>query len=210
MIYLYRKHKKVKQQREARAAAEREATQDNNAAIEETDEKDAGGIERPAVVKPLPPPIEQEEDPAEKKARRIYRWKLVLCLFPSAFLAAIDTTIVATSLTTISSHFSKFIYSNTFCILTNNQRQTGSIQLDCYSIHFNLYCLYPSLWSNCRHVWPSLCPSDVHVLHGPWISAMCCSSNLANVAIRKSISRTQCGGLHEHGQDHLSRQSEPR
>jgi hypothetical protein len=43
---------------------------------------------------------------AEKTRRRVYRWKLMVALFPSAFLAAIDTTIVATALTTIASHFS--------------------------------------------------------------------------------------------------------
>jgi hypothetical protein len=111
MYYLYKKYK-VKKQREARAAAEQE-TADAGVApppIEVTADKEGGEfIQQPAPTKALPP-IEPEENPAEKKARRVYRWKLVLCLFPSAFLAAIDTTIVATSLTTISSHFSKFSY----------------------------------------------------------------------------------------------------
>jgi hypothetical protein len=42
---------------------------------------------------------------AEKTKRRRYRAKLMIALFPSAFLAAVDTTIVATALTTIASHF---------------------------------------------------------------------------------------------------------
>lgn len=52
--------------------------------------------------------ISREEINAENRRRRIYRWKLVIALFPCQFLAAVDLTIVSTALTTIASHFSTF------------------------------------------------------------------------------------------------------
>jgi len=116
MIFLYRKHKKAqaKKQREAALAAEAEAGQFNTSTVVEgsyTREKVDGEtetVERPVLLIKALPPAEIEEDPAVKRQRRVYRWTLILCLFPSAFLAAIDTTIVATSLTTIASHFGTF------------------------------------------------------------------------------------------------------
>ncbi|KAI9732875.1 MAG: hypothetical protein M1834_003815 [Cirrosporium novae-zelandiae] len=44
---------------------------------------------------------------ADKRRRRIYRWKLIGGLMLPYFLASVDTTIVATALTTIASHFNK-------------------------------------------------------------------------------------------------------
>ena len=50
-------------------------------------------------------PLPNDESAEEKRRRRIYRWKLLIALFPCQFLASVDITIVSTSLTTISSHF---------------------------------------------------------------------------------------------------------
>jgi hypothetical protein len=52
--------------------------------------------------------ISREEINAETRRRRIYRWKLIIALFPCQFLASVDLTIVSTALTTIASHFSTF------------------------------------------------------------------------------------------------------
>ena len=48
---------------------------------------------------------------AEKRAARIYRWKLIVALLPLQFLASTDLTIVATATTTIASHFGKVSWS---------------------------------------------------------------------------------------------------
>lgn len=46
------------------------------------------------------------EEKAEKKRKRIYRWKVVLGLFAPFLLQALDTTIVASALPTIAEEFS--------------------------------------------------------------------------------------------------------
>jgi hypothetical protein len=73
----------------------------------------SGNEKTPAVAAPvsLTPKktVETEEEKAEKKRQRIYRWKLVLALFPAAFLASADLTIVSTALTTIASDFSMLL-----------------------------------------------------------------------------------------------------
>jgi hypothetical protein len=77
--------------------------QSNEAALESVGEV----TKEDALKSPVALKGECLECKAEKRARRIYRWKLVIALFPPQFLASIDTTIVATALTTISSHFGK-------------------------------------------------------------------------------------------------------
>ncbi|KAL3479584.1 major facilitator superfamily domain-containing protein [Aspergillus californicus] len=56
----------------------------------------------------IPPTNEKKpspEDQAEKRRRRVYRWKLMGCLFLPYMLATIDLTIVATAVPFIASHF---------------------------------------------------------------------------------------------------------
>jgi hypothetical protein len=76
-------------------------------------------------------PIETEEEKLVNKRRRAYRWKLMISLFPPAFLAAVDVTIVATATTTIASHFSKFLlHVISFSIEAfNNSKQINSTNL---------------------------------------------------------------------------------
>ncbi|KAL4801840.1 MFS general substrate transporter [Aspergillus unguis] len=51
------------------------------------------------------PTQEKSSEADEKRRRRNYRWKLVLCLFMPYFLATVDLTIVATAVPFIASHF---------------------------------------------------------------------------------------------------------
>lgn len=79
-------------------------------------------------------PVETEEEKIEKKRRRAYRWKLMISLLPPAFLAAVDTTIVATATTTIASDFSKWFLCTsgakylTFSLQMNSINSIGSSQ----------------------------------------------------------------------------------
>ena len=115
MIYLYKKYKAKKAA--SNVAQEQqipEQQQDLNQpdAVKNEDDKlnsqpevSADKLDAGKVAQDLA----STESPEEKRRRRIYRWKLIVSLLPPAFLAAIDTTIVATALTTISSHFSKIL-----------------------------------------------------------------------------------------------------
>jgi hypothetical protein len=49
--------------------------------------------------------VPSSECKEETRRRRRYRWKLIFGLFLPYFLASVDTTIVATALPTIASHF---------------------------------------------------------------------------------------------------------
>lgn len=77
--------------------------------------KSESGNQAPAMLKSEAPTQEKRREEAceeckdERIRRRKYRWKLIIALFPPAFLAAMDTTVVATALTTISSHFGIFL-----------------------------------------------------------------------------------------------------
>jgi hypothetical protein len=115
MIYLYKKYKAKKAasnvaQEQQIPEHEKDSSQPNEVKIGDNKLKSEPEIsgERPGASKVAQNPI-STESAEEKRRRRIYRWKLVLSLFPPAFLAAIDTTIVATALTTIASHFSKLL-----------------------------------------------------------------------------------------------------
>lgn len=57
------------------------------------------------------------EEKAEKKRKRIYRWKVVLGLSTPFLLQALDTTIVASALPTIAEKFSKTYYNPTPSLL---------------------------------------------------------------------------------------------
>jgi hypothetical protein len=111
MIYLYLKHKKKKKAEAAKAEAAKTQTPILTSDEKKSEPQDIAAI-RPesqhSVSESAKPakPAKPEETPEEKRRRRIYRWKLVLCLLLPAFLSAVDTTIVATALTTIASHFS--------------------------------------------------------------------------------------------------------
>jgi hypothetical protein len=114
MIYLYKKHKAkkealniAKEQQASESKPDSNQPEDVNTPEKQLDsqpEISAETADAAKVVKSQAP----TETPEEKRRRRIYRWKLVIALFPPAFLAAVDTTIVATALTTIASHFSMF------------------------------------------------------------------------------------------------------
>src|ERR1700748_772257 len=118
MIYLYKKHKAKK----ARAAEQQQSSEPLGDSVQaETAQKDEKALtSEPDISGEGTTPVKVAdkestvETAAEKRARRIYRWKLVIGLFPPAFLAAVDTTIVATALTTISSHFSMSICNFSF------------------------------------------------------------------------------------------------
>jgi hypothetical protein len=117
MIYLYKKHK-------ARQAAKKESSSpddsrpqqvaSNDISTPQTEEKQINaepGTINTAEESGRGANIPVTETKEEKKRRRIYRLKLMISLFPAGFLAAADTTIVATALTTIASHFSKSLLS---------------------------------------------------------------------------------------------------
>jgi len=70
--------------------------------------QDETANEEPTTIDAQDERIPNEESDEEKRRRRIYRWKLIIALFPCQFLASVDITIVSTALTTISSHFSMF------------------------------------------------------------------------------------------------------
>ena len=119
MIYLYKKYKAKKAasnvaQEQQIPEHEKDSSQPNEVKIEDNKSKSEPEIsgERSGAGKVAQTPI-STETAAEKRRRRIYRWKLVISLFLPAFLAAIDTTVVATALTTIASHFSKLLSHRT-------------------------------------------------------------------------------------------------
>lgn len=60
--------------------------------------------------KPKPKPEKSEltpEEKADKRRRRIYRWKIVIGLFAPFLLQSLDTTIIASALPFIAKDFSK-------------------------------------------------------------------------------------------------------
>jgi hypothetical protein len=145
MIYLYRKHKKRKA---AAAKAEAEKAQGPVLTTNEkaSDPQAIAAVDSEPQEIPTTKPVVPEESAEDKRRRRVYRWKLVLSLCLPGFLAAVDTTIVATALTTIASHFSM---TNSPVVRTKLTvtRSIKPIQLDCYSVHFDLYSFYSGFWA---------------------------------------------------------------
>ena len=58
------------------------------------------------------------ESIAEAKRARVYRWKLILSLLIPNMMASMDTTITATAMPIIASHFSKRVSFNSY-VITN-------------------------------------------------------------------------------------------
>jgi hypothetical protein len=118
MILAYRWYKKHKAEKAQAAQAAQtlvdppDISSDAPIAAGETDaiKADQSRPFPPAVeektVEPTRQVVVPEESKEEKRRRRIYRWKLILALFPAGFLASADLTIVSTAVTIISSDFS--------------------------------------------------------------------------------------------------------
>jgi hypothetical protein len=215
-VIMYLAYKFIKRKRAEKAAAAHAAQVDPAEATTVDDEikehQDGGSVvvpsneKQPEAPAPNPPtavdPTEPEETPEEKRARRIYRWKLVIALFPAAFLASVDLTVVATALTTIASHFG--MCCDDLTGYTNNQRRVEPVQLDRDSLHSHLHGVHTRLWPDIRHVWSAYGPSNLHVLYAYWIHALRRCSELDNAVVWPSTPRLECSGHHEHHQDHLS------
>ncbi|KAL5333817.1 major facilitator superfamily domain-containing protein [Aspergillus crustosus] len=106
-IYLYRK---IKASRAAKRESDLIPLQNDHSSPFER-HQDAVNGSRPSN-EPLTQPLPEKQRPspeeqAEKRWRRIYRWKLILCLFMPYLLASIDLTIVATAVPFIASHFNE-------------------------------------------------------------------------------------------------------
>lgn len=109
---MYLAYKKIKKHRAQKAA---------QAALQST-ELDASNpnarVDTPSgpvdLVDPVDPVVAAQKDVptpeeiAEKKRRRIYRWKLIAGLFGPFALQALDTTIIASALSDIATEFRAF------------------------------------------------------------------------------------------------------
>ena len=119
LLYKYVQKKRKEKQRlellEAQKAARTTANKDTN-------HEDTGSQQHPELQTTAETDVEKanttipddstavavsEESPAEKKARRIHRWKVVFGLFAPFALQALDTTIIAAALPFIAQDFSK-------------------------------------------------------------------------------------------------------
>ena len=92
---------------------------------------------------------------AEKKRRRVYRWKLILALLLPNFLAAVDITIVAPALPTIASTFSMIVATSERATTKPFCRQASRrVELDRHGIHPHVHIIHPRVWTACRHLRP--------------------------------------------------------
>jgi hypothetical protein len=73
-------------------------------------ERENSGVEIPARTQTTLNAEENARIKAETAKRRAYRWKMIIGLLLPNFLAAVDVTIVAPAVPTISSHFSMFVH----------------------------------------------------------------------------------------------------
>jgi hypothetical protein len=90
MFYAYKKIKEYQRQKPTSTAALDDKT------VNEAD-----------TIQPKTPHALSPEEVADKRRRRIYRWRLIAGLFGPFALQALDTTIIASALSNIATEFSK-------------------------------------------------------------------------------------------------------
>jgi hypothetical protein len=119
MYFAYKHIKKKRRLRQEQQAQQEVQLPETEPGVDVTqiDDADAAGVSIPAPVStPAPEPhadLKKEkkkaelspEELAEKKRRRVYRWKIILGLFFPFALQALDTTIVASALPFIAKDF---------------------------------------------------------------------------------------------------------
>ncbi|KAL4947870.1 major facilitator superfamily domain-containing protein [Aspergillus filifer] len=138
MAYLL--YKKIKKSRAAKAQADALPLEPQSSPFERTEDGD--------VPSSIPPPkLEKQstthEEKAEKRRRRIYRFKLIGALFMPYLLATIDLTIVATSVPFIASHFNELDELNwivtAFTLTSTALIPTFGQLTDIFGRHFTLH-----------------------------------------------------------------------
>lgn len=133
--------------------------------------------------------VENERLRQEARRLTIRRWKLMAALVLPNFLAAIDVTIVAPAIPTISSHFSTLsIYTRSTPV--DKSRQTEwKLQLDRSGVYAHVHHLRSSVRSACRRL-REACRSPVaNVLDLDWQRTLRIFSHMGNAPVWKSAAR---------------------
>ncbi len=106
MYYAYKKIKEHRKQKAALAAAGDTSAPPTEAvtareSLPQSESEPAVKTETATETATAPTP----EEKADKRRRRIYRWKLIAGLFGPFALQALDTTIIASALSNIATEF---------------------------------------------------------------------------------------------------------